>query len=684
MLKLKTAKPHRPTSKASQPVPAPAPVTAKTPRPKIGSELAHLMAPRLATAIGNPHRVKATALAKFVEETRPQVEKKSIQQRKRSTKDQTAASTEELFVRWVVSTTLTDIGGDVMSEDALGQMAAQALGRTFFTNHEYDIPEDVLGIVVKTKVIDAELTDIYTGELTPCKALIFTVKIARTNPRALAIYQMIEAEEATIGASIGVYVLDWEDLADGRCLILTIYYAECSGVGIPAERHSWAQGVGTGGGDTTKSRLPKKAASAKPSAILKLPALSGADASRGWKAAGSGGAPGDEIISKTEFHAALAAPMKFTSNPLPLKETTEMKSSKSRVGQGQGNSKKKTVKPPTVKGMFAAALAESDALDNLWGYTWALQDATYDLMNLTELGKATDPMAELQKLADEFSEAYVSMIGAALMLNQNAGAAVNSADEADEEFDSISDDDSDEAKSAEKKAKSARKQANALVKAAQKAMEDAHAFLNLNAEVLDSLESKAEGDDDQDDKDEDEDDVDKAEGEADDDSDSDDDDDDDDSDSKAAPASRTKATRTRTARSARSARLKADSGSDSDDDDDSDSDDDDDDDQDDKDAGDPEAYDADDPDTDDADDDDEDDSDDDEDDDDSDSKSAPAPAAKKRANRSATRTRATTAPAPAVKSARALGGRTCSVDPGKQEIEGHRRRSGLDRGGVVR
>lgn len=300
-------------------------------------------------------------------------------------------------LRFVVSSTLTDLWGDVMSEFALQRMADMAINRTFFLNHSYNVPEDVFAVVEKAWIEDATLPDIMTGELTACKVLIFEMRLAQENPRAVSTFKLLSQDGVRLGASIGIYVTQSTDLNDGRKQIQDVYYLECSVVGIPLNQQSWA----------TKS------------------------ANFAFRYHG-------ELI---KTNSKLALPKGIRPQPKTQKGDNQMKMKmkmKKTKPKAQAKGKK-----PAKKSMFAAAVAETSSYYDMCDYFCALQDALGDLIELTEDGKVENPLGELQKILADFSAVVIAAVSPALVPLSGAEGIEKEEDSGDDEDEDDDDDWSD-------------------------------------------------------------------------------------------------------------------------------------------------------------------------------------------------------------------------------------------------
>jgi hypothetical protein len=256
------------------------------------------------------------------------------------------AYTDGEGVRWfelTASSDATDLVGDFMTEKALKKMENAAPGTTMFLNHRYDVPEDVFG-AVRVATITAEKLDKEGGGRNSVLLLNYKGVVETENPRAVQTHKYMEAGRVKLGASISVLILDATELKDGRRAIDDIYYLECSVVGIPCNRQSWA-----------------KAASKALNLIEKSSLVSGAE--------------GQDVAAK-QADASTAL----------VKETDMTASYQPKIAK---------------KGMFNDALeAEESSIYHLINI---LVEALYDLyFQAVYYNTDVDPEAELALICDEF------------------------------------------------------------------------------------------------------------------------------------------------------------------------------------------------------------------------------------------------------------------------------------------
>lgn len=135
------------------------------------------------------------------------------------------------------SSSITDLAGDEILPPAIEKMADKAQGNmTIFLNHEYRVPEDVLGSVTSARMA----TRGADGNGNPIVDLDFDIRLNDSNPRALQTYEAIKSG-VKLGTSIGAIVRHAEKKKGGGLKIDDIDILEASIVGIPANPRSWVQ-----------------------------------------------------------------------------------------------------------------------------------------------------------------------------------------------------------------------------------------------------------------------------------------------------------------------------------------------------------------------------------------------------------------------------------------------------------
>lgn len=156
--------------------------------------------------------------------------------------------------RTTASSTITDLAGDEILPPAIEKMASKAQGNlTIFLNHEYRVPEDVLGSVEST----AMQTRGVDSEGNPVVDLDFDIVLNDANPRALQTWEAIKSG-VKLGTSIGAIVRHAEKKKGGGLRIDDLELLEASIVGIPANPRSWVQYAVksvNGLGEETKSTI---------------------------------------------------------------------------------------------------------------------------------------------------------------------------------------------------------------------------------------------------------------------------------------------------------------------------------------------------------------------------------------------------------------------------------------------
>lgn len=135
----------------------------------------------------------------------------------------------------VMSSTIKDLHGDVMTISALQDMERSARGKTFFLNHSYTVPEDVGGTITDVSIKvwpDGQGADVP-----------IVVAVNEVNPRAVQAHESIE-NGSGLGISIGAVIPDGgakRDKKTGGYIIEHVELLEASLVGIPANPRSWVE-----------------------------------------------------------------------------------------------------------------------------------------------------------------------------------------------------------------------------------------------------------------------------------------------------------------------------------------------------------------------------------------------------------------------------------------------------------
>jgi phage head maturation protease len=149
--------------------------------------------------------------------------------------------TGQKMLNGIASSTVKDLHGDRMTENAIAEMERAAGNNlTIFLNHSYAVPEDVAGSVVKatvTRTTDGEVVDLH-----------FDIAINEENERAVKAWAAIKGSEnrrpTKLGLSIGAMIPEggatWDATAKGY-IINHIELLETSIVGVPANPRSWVE-----------------------------------------------------------------------------------------------------------------------------------------------------------------------------------------------------------------------------------------------------------------------------------------------------------------------------------------------------------------------------------------------------------------------------------------------------------
>lgn len=150
-------------------------------------------------------------------------------------------TTGQKMLAGIASSTVKDLHGDRMTENAIAEMErAAGNNMTIFLNHSYQVPEDVAGSVMNanvTRTADGEIVDLH-----------FDIAINEENDRALRAWAAIkgspERRPTKLGLSIGAMIPEGGatyDKAQGGYIINHIELLETSIVGVPANPRSWVE-----------------------------------------------------------------------------------------------------------------------------------------------------------------------------------------------------------------------------------------------------------------------------------------------------------------------------------------------------------------------------------------------------------------------------------------------------------
>lgn len=141
-------------------------------------------------------------------------------------------------LRTIASSSVEDLGGDVVSLKALEKMAASAKGMTIFRNHQYKIPDDLLGTCEAAHVKQAGTDE--NGK--PIYDLVMDI-VVLDSPKPVETYEAVKAG-VQLGTSIGAMIpkgtVKKNPSGDGH-LFDDLRLLEASIVGIPQNPRSWVQ-----------------------------------------------------------------------------------------------------------------------------------------------------------------------------------------------------------------------------------------------------------------------------------------------------------------------------------------------------------------------------------------------------------------------------------------------------------
>jgi hypothetical protein len=186
-----------------------------------------------------------------------------------SVKQADGSEREVKMLRGIASSTVKDLHGDRMTDNAIAKMEQSAKSNmTIFLNHSYEVPEDVAGSVV-TAWSTKDVTET-TADGNPVALLHFEISINEPNERAVKAWTAIQGG-TKLGLSIGAMIPDggatWDKQANGY-IIDDIELLETSIVGIPANPKSWVEYAvkSLGGRPAAKAAVPLDAG--KPQVTL--------------------------------------------------------------------------------------------------------------------------------------------------------------------------------------------------------------------------------------------------------------------------------------------------------------------------------------------------------------------------------------------------------------------------------
>jgi len=146
-------------------------------------------------------------------------------------------------VRLTASTDAEDLVGDIMSKNALQQMENAAPGTTIFLNHDATVPYSVFGAVEKASLVERKVPvtqEDGSKSMIRLNCLDYDVIVEESNKAAVDTYNIIEAGNVQLGASVTIGITDTTALKGGRQQIDGVVYLETSIVGIPCNQTAWA------------------------------------------------------------------------------------------------------------------------------------------------------------------------------------------------------------------------------------------------------------------------------------------------------------------------------------------------------------------------------------------------------------------------------------------------------------
>lgn len=141
----------------------------------------------------------------------------------------------DYFVEAIGSSDQEDLVGDVMTQNALQIMEREFVGKTVFMNHRTNVPDDVFGSIVETKLIKKD------GK----QLLWFKIVVEKENESAMKSYRVIAGGRVKLGTSVTVLVKNKKPnpSRSGGIIIDEVESLELSIVGISCNRESqnlWA------------------------------------------------------------------------------------------------------------------------------------------------------------------------------------------------------------------------------------------------------------------------------------------------------------------------------------------------------------------------------------------------------------------------------------------------------------
>jgi HK97 family phage prohead protease len=150
---------------------------------------------------------------------------------------------QALYLEGTASSTVRDRHGDTITSVAQAQMLEKARGLTMWLNHDYNVPEDILGTCE-----ESELKSVQDAEGNDILDLVIRCKVDQENPRALKAWKHVNGG-TQLGFSIGGAITECEvdeenDDGSSWCpplIINGLDLYEISLVGIPANPRSYTR-----------------------------------------------------------------------------------------------------------------------------------------------------------------------------------------------------------------------------------------------------------------------------------------------------------------------------------------------------------------------------------------------------------------------------------------------------------
>lgn len=143
-------------------------------------------------------------------------------------------------IEGIASSTITDSHGDEITLTGQRKMVRSSQGLTIFLNHEYRVPEDVLGTVTKARLLATDVTDKKTGK--PVYDMRWAIDVADENPRAMQAFNLLEKNKSRLGISIGAMIPEGGASINQQTkglIVDDIDIVEGSLVGVPASPRSF-------------------------------------------------------------------------------------------------------------------------------------------------------------------------------------------------------------------------------------------------------------------------------------------------------------------------------------------------------------------------------------------------------------------------------------------------------------